>query len=118
MIVGASVVTGVLAGHSRTTTIAGSTTQKRIKELCTVIRRYGIIDLSKGNMMDNPYNNCCNQDTGPEGKATMISAADMIKAGTLVMDRVTGEMYDPQAKFDELMQKDEIVAVLKRLKVR
>ncbi len=67
--------------------------------------------------MDNPYN-CCNQDTGPEGKATMISAADMIKAGTLVMDRVTGEMYDPQAKFDELMQKDEIVAVLKRLKVR
>jgi len=48
----------------------------------------------------------------------MITAIDMIKAGTLVMDRVTGEMYDPQAKFNELMQKDEIVAVFKRLKVR
>jgi hypothetical protein len=62
--------------------------------------------------------NYSDKDTGPEYKATAITVADMIKDGTLVMDRKTGEMYNPQAKFDELMQKDEIVAVFKRLKVR
>lgn len=35
-----------------------------------------------------------------------------------VQDRKTGELYDPKAKFDEMMQKEEIVAVLKRLKIR
>jgi hypothetical protein len=35
-----------------------------------------------------------------------------------VQDRKTGEYYDPKAKFDELMQKEEIVAVLKRLSMR
>jgi hypothetical protein len=35
-----------------------------------------------------------------------------------VMDRVTGEMYDPKAKFDEMMNKPEILAVFKRLSVR
>jgi hypothetical protein len=35
-----------------------------------------------------------------------------------VEDRKTGEMYDPKAKFDELMNKPEIQAMLKRLAVR
>lgn len=36
----------------------------------------------------------------------------------LVQDRKTGELYDPEAKFDELMNKPEILAVFKRLAVR
>jgi hypothetical protein len=36
----------------------------------------------------------------------------------LVQDRKTGERYDPKAKFDELMNKPEILAMLKRLSVR
>ena len=35
-----------------------------------------------------------------------------------VKDRKTGEYYDPKAKFDELMNKPEITAMLNRLKVR
>ena len=35
-----------------------------------------------------------------------------------VEDRKTGESYDPKAKFDELMNKPEILAMLKRLAVR
>ena len=35
-----------------------------------------------------------------------------------VKDMKTGEWYDPKAKFDELMNKPEIVASLKRLKIR
>jgi hypothetical protein len=35
-----------------------------------------------------------------------------------VQDRKTGEYYDPKAKFDELMNKPEILAMLKRLAVR
>ena len=35
-----------------------------------------------------------------------------------VQDRKTGEYYDPKAKFDELMNKPEIMASLKRLKAR
>ena len=55
---------------------------------------------------------------GKEYTAKAITAAEMTKQATLVMDRVTGELYDPKAKFDELMQKEEIVAVLKRLSIR
>jgi len=55
---------------------------------------------------------------GKEYTATPITPAEMIKQATLVMDRVTGEMYDPKAKFDELMNKPEIVASLKRLTIR
>ena len=66
--------------------------------------------------MDNPYKN--DQDTGPEGKATMITAAEMTKEATLVLDRKTGEAYDPKARFDEMMNKPEIMAVFKRLKDR
>jgi hypothetical protein len=35
-----------------------------------------------------------------------------------VEDRKTGESYDPKAKFDELMNKPEILASLKRLSIR
>ena len=65
--------------------------------------------------MDNPYTN---HDTGPEYTANVITAAEATKHALLVMDRVTGEMYNPQAKFDEMMNKPEILAVFKRLKVR
>jgi hypothetical protein len=36
----------------------------------------------------------------------------------LVQDRKTGEWYDPKQKFDELMNKPEIMAMLNRLKIR
>ena len=36
----------------------------------------------------------------------------------LVQDRKTGEMYDPKAKFDEMMNRPEIMDVMKRLKIR
>jgi hypothetical protein len=55
---------------------------------------------------------------GKEYTAKAITAAEMTKQATLIMDRVTGELYNPKAKFDELMQKEEIVAVLKRLSIR
>jgi hypothetical protein len=35
-----------------------------------------------------------------------------------VQDRKTGEMYDPKAKFDDLMNTPEIQAMLMRLAVR
>jgi hypothetical protein len=35
-----------------------------------------------------------------------------------VQDRKTGESYDPKAKFDQLMNKPEILDMLKRLKIR
>ena len=35
-----------------------------------------------------------------------------------VQDRKTGEYYDPKVKFDELMNKPEILASLNRLKIR
>lgn len=36
----------------------------------------------------------------------------------MVQDRKTGEWYNPQERFDELMNKPEIMAVFKRLAVR
>ena len=36
----------------------------------------------------------------------------------LVQDRKTGEFYDPKERFDALMNKPEILAMLKRLAVR
>ena len=38
------------------------------------------------------------------------------KGKKLVKDRKTGEMYDPDKKFKELMDKPETVAMLKRMK--
>jgi hypothetical protein len=35
-----------------------------------------------------------------------------------VQDRKTGEFYNPQERFDALMNKPEILAMLKRLAVR
>jgi hypothetical protein len=35
-----------------------------------------------------------------------------------VQDRKTGEWYNPQERFDQLMNKPEITAMLKRLAVR
>jgi hypothetical protein len=35
-----------------------------------------------------------------------------------VQDRKTGEIYNPQDKFDEMMNKPEVVAILKSLKIR
>jgi hypothetical protein len=35
-----------------------------------------------------------------------------------VQDRKTGEFYNPQERFDTLMNKPEILAMLKRLAVR
>ena len=40
------------------------------------------------------------------------------KQAQTVKDRKTGEEYDPKARFDEMMQKDEIQAVFKRLSVK
>ena len=36
----------------------------------------------------------------------------------IVQDRKTGEFYNPQEAFDKLMNKPEILAMLKRLAVR
>lgn len=36
----------------------------------------------------------------------------------MVQDRKTGEYYNPQEAFDAIMNKPEIVAMLKRLKFR
>jgi hypothetical protein len=36
----------------------------------------------------------------------------------LVQDRKTGEFYNPQERFDALMNKPEILAMFKRLAVR
>lgn len=36
----------------------------------------------------------------------------------LVQDKKTGQWYNPQEAFDQLMNKPEIMAVLKRLTVR
>jgi hypothetical protein len=37
---------------------------------------------------------------------------------TVVQDRKTGEFYNPQERFDALMNKPEILAMLKRLSIR
>ena len=55
---------------------------------------------------------------GKEYTATPISAAEMTKQAMLVIDRKTGEAYDAKAKFDEMMNRPEIVDMMKRLKIR
>ena len=55
---------------------------------------------------------------GKEYTAKPITAAEMTRQAQMVMDRKTGEWYDPKAKFDELMNKPEIIASLKRLTIR
>ena len=36
----------------------------------------------------------------------------------MVQDRQTGEYYDPQERFEAIMNEPEVVAILKRLKFR
>lgn len=55
---------------------------------------------------------------GKEYKAKMITAQAAVDQAQMVMDRVTGEVYDPKQKFDELMNRPEILASLKRLSIR
>ena len=40
------------------------------------------------------------------------------RTANLVQDRKTGELYDPKVKFDEMMNKPEIVDMFKRLSIR
>ena len=56
--------------------------------------------------------------TGPEFTATPITAKAAFEQALTVLDRTTGEAYDPKARFDEMMQKDEIVAVFKLLSIK
>lgn len=55
---------------------------------------------------------------GKEYMAKAITAQEMTEHAALVMDRVTGEMYDPKEAFDRMMNKPEIMAVMKRLAIR
>ncbi len=55
---------------------------------------------------------------GKEYMATAITAKEATEQAQLVMDRVTGEMYNPKEAFDRMMNKPEIVAVFKRLALR
>jgi len=52
----------------------------------------------------------------------MLAKADAMIAqkelDKLVQDRKTGEMYNPKEAFDAMMNKPEILAVMKRLKER
>jgi hypothetical protein len=57
-------------------------------------------------------------EAGPEYTATAIAAKEATEQALMVMDRVTGEMYNPQEAFDAMMNKPEIMAVFKRLAVR
>jgi hypothetical protein len=45
-------------------------------------------------------------------------AANNLEREGWVKDRKTGEYYDPKQKFDELMNKQETLAVLRRMKDR
>lgn len=54
----------------------------------------------------------------PEFTVEPISREEMVAKATLVLDRKTGQAYDPKIKFDELMGTAEIQAMLKRLAVR
>jgi hypothetical protein len=54
----------------------------------------------------------------PEYYGQPISRAEMVAKATMVIDRKTGQAYYPKIKFDELMGRAEIEAMLKRLAVR
>lgn len=53
------------------------------------------------------------QNPGKEYTATPVEAKDM-----KVQDRKTGEWYNPQERFEQLMAREDVVAVMKRLKDR
>ena len=50
------------------------------------------------------------------GYATAQSNLDQLQS--MVQDRKTGEMYDPKAAFDLMMNRPETVDLLKRLSIR
>lgn len=50
---------------------------------------------------------------GKECTATPVKPEDM-----KVQDRKTGEWYNVQERFEQLMARDDVVAVMKRLKER
>lgn len=62
------------------------------------------------------YQQMTEQDASP--KEQMSNAIDAEVQALRVQDRKTGEMYNPQDRFDQLMNKPEIQAMLKRLAVR
>ncbi len=65
--------------------------------------------------MDNPERYT---EQGPEFYVEPVSRAEMVAKAGMVLDRKTGEAYDPKIKFDELMGRSDIEAVFKRLAVR
>lgn len=61
--------------------------------------------------MDNPDRNI---QTGKQHTVAPM-LVDEFKQALLVVDRKTGELYDPEAKFRELMNDELIQATFKRL---
>jgi len=55
---------------------------------------------------------------GKEFTVEPVSRDEFKRQALLVMDRKTGELYDPKIKFDELMGRSDIDAVFKRLALR
>jgi hypothetical protein len=53
-----------------------------------------------------------------EQKRSAGRVANNLEAEGYVKDRKTGEFYNPKERFDALMNKPEILAMLKRLSVR
>jgi hypothetical protein len=53
-----------------------------------------------------------------EQKRDAGHVANNLEQSGWVKCRKTGEYYDPKARFDEMMNKPEILAVFKRLAVR
>jgi hypothetical protein len=57
--------------------------------------------------------------TAADRRAEAARAQQMTEqAQKRVQDRKTGEFYNPQERFDTIMNKPEILAMLKRLAVR
>jgi hypothetical protein len=47
-----------------------------------------------------------------------VTVDEFKRQAMLVMDRKTGELYDPKEAFDKLMDTPEVMASLKRLAVK
>ena len=55
---------------------------------------------------------------GKEYTARPVTADSFKEQSLQVMDRKTGEMYNPQEQFDEMMARADIQAIFKRLSIR
>jgi hypothetical protein len=62
--------------------------------------------------MDNPDRN---MQTGKQHTVTPMPVDEFKRQALLVLDRKTGELYDPEAKFRELMNDELTQATFKRL---